>query len=379
VGAAEAVVEPGRASPRRRGYTSPGADEHDGDALDGGHRVGRRLGAEHGEDEPKVFEDAVRDVGAQREAELDVQHAWLARDAQAQGLVGASLELGDLGVDPTEDLDGAALGHEGARQLLRAAAGDVAQGDVGVSHGTAPVQKACRVETSEVPAQHVLPGVAAPERGVAPPVVGARRGGFVVTMPHPAGYRIRASMSPRVPALLGSLLSITACSAPASPVVQPAPPRPEPSAPVASATPSAVSQVPVSATVSAVPQAPECPATCTAIATPELASALRGAAQRAQPCYTRALRTADISGSLLVKLKIDASGDVCRTEIESSSPELAPLEACVRALFEGKRFPPAAGGCINVNIPMSFTIKEAQDAGTDAMTPGSPVAPKGSP
>ena len=45
---------------------------------------------------------------AEREAELDVQHARLAVDAQPKGLVEAALDARDLAVDPAEDLDGAA-------------------------------------------------------------------------------------------------------------------------------------------------------------------------------------------------------------------------------------------------------------------------------
>lgn len=92
--------------------------------------------------------------------------------------------------------------------------------------------------------------------------------------------------------------------------------------------------------------------------TPDLAGALRKAAQEAQRCYNRALRTADVQGSLMVKVQVEASGDICRVAIESSGPEVATMDSCVRALFEGRRFSPIAGGCLQVNIPVSFSIKD---------------------
>src|SRR6185312_6734294 len=173
----------------------------------------------------------------------------------------------------------------------------------------------------------------------------------------------RVEVSPRVLALLAPLPSIVACSAPSPPAVQIAPPPPEPPAPVASAA----------------PRAPECPVTCSGHATPELAWALRDAARKATRCYNRILRTGDVEGSMMVKLGIDPSGAVCRTAIETSGPGMAVLEPCVRALFEGQRFPPGAEGCLNVNIPISFSIKENQDGGADAAAQGSPRAPGGSP
>jgi hypothetical protein len=39
-----------------------------------------------------------------------------------------------------------------------------------------------------------------------------------------------------------------------------------------------------------------------------------------------------------------------------------PLESCIRQLFEGQVYPPPEAGCIVVNIPISFTIKEHKDA-----------------
>ncbi|WP_437995412.1 hypothetical protein WMF26_29435 [Sorangium sp. So ce185] len=70
----------------------------------------------------------------EREAELDVQHPRLAADPKAQRLVEAALDVRDLAVDPTEDLDGAALGDERAHQVFGVPSGEVAQRDVGISH-----------------------------------------------------------------------------------------------------------------------------------------------------------------------------------------------------------------------------------------------------
>jgi hypothetical protein len=105
---------------------------------------------------------------------------------------------------------------------------------------------------------------------------------------------------------------------------------------------------------------------------PDLAGALRDAARKAASCYNRALRTIKAQGSVMVKLQVTASGVVCRTEIESSSPEVATLTPCLRTLFEGKQLPSPAGGCVNVNIPLVFSIKDANDGGSPVPDGGAP-------
>jgi hypothetical protein len=119
-----------------------------------------------------------------------------------------------------------------------------------------------------------------------------------------------------------------------------------------------------------------CPATCTGSASPELATALSEAARKAVGCYKRVLRTKEVQGSLTVKVEVEASGNVCRTAIESSGPDVEALAPCVRPLFEGKQFPPATGACVNVNIPISFSIKDAPLPPMTELSeapPGSPI------
>ncbi|WP_437719070.1 hypothetical protein [Sorangium sp. So ce448] len=143
VRAAEPPPPPGRTALPCRGQTPPATREDHGDALDRRHRRPGSLAPERGEEEAEVLEHLVGHVVAQREAELDMQHAQLGADAQAQRLVEASLELRDLGVDPAEYLDRPVLGDKDARQIVRKPSGDVAQRDVGVSHAARSRQIAC--------------------------------------------------------------------------------------------------------------------------------------------------------------------------------------------------------------------------------------------
>jgi hypothetical protein len=91
------------------------------------------------QEEAAVFVHAIGDVGLHVGGDLHVEEAALSRDAQVEGLVGAALDEGELRVEPADDLEGEARREEGARQILGVLAGGVAEGDVGFSHGQAPL------------------------------------------------------------------------------------------------------------------------------------------------------------------------------------------------------------------------------------------------
>ena len=101
-----------------------------------------------------------------------------------------------------------------------------------------------------------------------------------------------------------------------------------------------------------------CGAACTGQATPGLQAALRSRAQSAQGCYQRALRTSEVSGSLTVSVQVGPSGSVCSASLAADSVHSSEVTSCVLGRFRGQAFPPPSGGCVTVNIPISFTIKQ---------------------
>lgn len=101
-----------------------------------------------------------------------------------------------------------------------------------------------------------------------------------------------------------------------------------------------------------------CSGACNGTATGALSSALRGRAQSAQGCYNRALRTSEVSGSLTVSVQVGPGGQVCNASLANDSVHSNEIASCVLSRFRGQTFPPPSGGCVNVNIPIAFTIKQ---------------------
>ena len=101
-----------------------------------------------------------------------------------------------------------------------------------------------------------------------------------------------------------------------------------------------------------------CSGACTGTATGALSSALRGRAQSAQGCYNRALRTSEVSGSLTVSVQVGPGGQVCNASLANDSVHSNEISSCVLSRFRGQTFPPPSGGCVTVNIPIAFTIKQ---------------------
>ncbi len=101
-----------------------------------------------------------------------------------------------------------------------------------------------------------------------------------------------------------------------------------------------------------------CGAACVGQATGPLQSALRSRAQSAQGCYNRALRTSEVSGSMTVSVQVGPSGQVCNASLANDTVHSNEVSSCVLGRFRGQSFPPPSGGCVTVNIPIAFTIKQ---------------------
>lgn len=89
-----------------------------------------------------------------------------------------------------------------------------------------------------------------------------------------------------------------------------------------------------------------------------LESALRSTASSAQGCYNRALRTSEVSGSMTVSVQVGSNGAVCGASIANDSVNSGEISSCVLGRFRGRTFPPPESGCVVVNIPIAFTIKQ---------------------
>ncbi|AUX48329.1 hypothetical protein SOCE26_098630 [Sorangium cellulosum] len=94
------------------------------------------------------------------------------------------------------------------------------------------------------------------------------------------------------------------------------------------------------------------------VGSPALDSAVLGLARSAQGCYNRALRTSEVSGKLTVSVHVGSSGAVCNASIVNDSVGSNEIASCVLGRFRGKSLPPPQSGCVVVNVPINFTIKQ---------------------
>jgi TonB family protein len=89
-----------------------------------------------------------------------------------------------------------------------------------------------------------------------------------------------------------------------------------------------------------------------------LKSALSARGQSAYGCYKRALQRAEVSGSMTVSVQIGPGGQVCSASVVNDTVNSGEVTSCVLGRFRGQSFPPPSGGCVQVNIPISFAIKQ---------------------
>lgn len=102
-----------------------------------------------------------------------------------------------------------------------------------------------------------------------------------------------------------------------------------------------------------------CPSSCgDGQSSPALNSALRGAAGTAQGCYNRAVQKSHVSGSMTVAVRVGSNGTVCGASIANDTVGSGEVSQCVLSRFKGRTFPAPQSGCVVVNIPISFTIKQ---------------------
>lgn len=124
-----------------------------------------------------------------------------------------------------------------------------------------------------------------------------------------------------------------------------------------SATPSAV--VSAAAVTAAQPGAPgPCSACGEGQTSGALNAAIQNAASGARTCYNRALKTSEVSGTITVSVQVGSTGAVCGASITRDNVGSGEIATCVLDKFRGKSFPAPQSGCVVLNIPIRFEIKQ---------------------
>jgi outer membrane biosynthesis protein TonB len=133
------------------------------------------------------------------------------------------------------------------------------------------------------------------------------------------------------------------------------PPPPPPEEPVAAVVDSGAPHRPTAAVVA-------CGNKCSGTINSALSSAMSARAGSARPCYERALRVnSALQGKLTVSVKVDPQGNVCAASIAQDAIHSPEVSNCVTGMFRSARFPaPSGGGCVEVQIPLSFVPREGK-------------------
>lgn len=102
-----------------------------------------------------------------------------------------------------------------------------------------------------------------------------------------------------------------------------------------------------------------CSGECTGTATGPLTGALQGRAGQSRGCYERALRNnSTLQGRLVMSVTVGPEGQVCNAGIAENTLGDPAVATCVLQMFRGGgTLPRPKGGCVNVNVPISFVPK----------------------
>src|SRR5690606_31239144 len=78
----------------------------------------------------------------------------------------------------------------------------------------------------------------------------------------------------------------------------------------------------------------------------------------ARGCYNRALRQGGAEGSIMVSVSVGAEGNLCGARITSDSVGNPGLTQCVLSKFQSRSYPKPERGCVVLNVPISFSMKQ---------------------
>lgn len=89
-----------------------------------------------------------------------------------------------------------------------------------------------------------------------------------------------------------------------------------------------------------------------------LSAAVQSAAAGARGCYNRAIQKSEVSGRMTVSVQVGSTGSVCSAAISGDTVGSPQVSSCVLSRFQGRSFPAPTKGCVVVNVPINFTIKQ---------------------
>jgi hypothetical protein len=108
---------------------------------------------------------------------------------------------------------------------------------------------------------------------------------------------------------------------------------------------------------SATSNGPVCDArTCSGAMTSDLEAALAFRAKTAHKCYDDALANdSTLHGNVKISVRIASNGNLCSANAAGSDLANPNVAACIANRFrQAGHFPPPAGGCLDVNVPISL-------------------------
>jgi hypothetical protein len=99
---------------------------------------------------------------------------------------------------------------------------------------------------------------------------------------------------------------------------------------------------------------------CTGASTSDIETALAFRAKQSHRCYDNALaQDPTLRGKISIAVRIGANGTACSAGVASNELASNPGVAnCVVNSFRGQAFPSPRGGCVDVNIPISFVPRQ---------------------
>ena len=133
----------------------------------------------------------------------------------------------------------------------------------------------------------------------------------------------------------------------------------EPPPPPPTAEPTVV--VDAGPTVAAVGTYNPCSAKCSGTGNTAISTAISARAGAARPCYERALRVnSALQGKLMVSVRVDPQGNVCGASVAQDAIHSPEVTNCVLGIFRSAKFPAPSGGCLEVQVPLSFVPREGK-------------------
>lgn len=142
--------------------------------------------------------------------------------------------------------------------------------------------------------------------------------------------------------------SLTASAAPTNPKLDdiPLPPPPE-EKPEAGPTGPRIVYVNANA---------GCEGRCAGTAPPELQGALQVRGAQARRCYNQALsQDSTLKGHVQIAVRVGPTGNVCSANVTSNDMGNPSVGNCAANIFRSSGgFPAPHGGCLDVNVPLSF-------------------------